>query len=161
MNTTRPMTLCVADDDRAHELGAEIQAAGLRPTEARVMILRYLRDAEDHPSAEQTFQGLNGQGCFFGVATVYQNLNRLVEAKLVRRFLDDRGLHRFDANHSPHHHLVCEECRLIIDLDADETGAAAIDTAAAHLAAPRPDWRATGARIVVLGRCPSCAALDE
>lgn len=151
-----PVPICVTDDHRATELSAEIQAHGLRPTEARIMILRYLRDAIGHPTAEQTFEGLHAQGCFFGVATVYQNLTRLVEAKLVRRFLDDRGLHRFDANGTPHHHFLCEECRHIIDLDADESGGAAIGAAAALLAASHPDWRADDARIVVLGRCPSC-----
>ena len=135
---------------------ADLRACGLRPTDARRVILAALRDTKEHPTVEMLRASLEAQGHHFGVATVYQNLNRLAEAGLVVRFLDDRGLLRFDANVSPHHHLHCTTCGRIADVEIDAGGMRHLWGVADGIAAEHRSWQLETAQLELRGMCPAC-----
>lgn len=56
-----------------------------------------------------------------GQATIYRNVNRLVEEKKVLRLPEtkDEGYH-YDINIVPHNHLVCNTCGKIVDIFDDD-----------------------------------------
>jgi len=135
---------------------ADLRACGLRPTEARRIILAALRNTCDHPTVEMLRTALEAQGHQIGVATAYQNLNRLAEAGLVVRFLDRQGLLRFDANVSPHHHLLCTTCGRIADVELDSGGARRLWGVADGVAAEHRSWQLENARLELRGMCPAC-----
>ncbi|MDF1542811.1 MAG: Fur family transcriptional regulator [Anaerosomatales bacterium] len=134
-----------------------LRAHGLRPTNARVQLLAHLFGTTAHPSAEQITASLREVGVGVGVATVYQNLNRLVDAGLVRRMSGSDGRSRFDADMSAHDHAVCDSCGRIADVDLEPGVRRALDRATAgdrHL----DTWLLTRTAVEVHGLCPECRA---
>lgn len=89
--------------------------AGLRLTPQRIEIFRELAKASDHPSAETLYKRLIGRMPTLSLDTVYRTLATLVEHGLVSRVETVESQARFEAAHLVHHHLVCEQCRKIID----------------------------------------------
>ena len=140
----------------AEAVTADLRACGLRPTEARRIILSALRETTDHPTVEMLRSSLEQDGRQLGVATVYQNLNRLAESGLIVRFLDDRGLLRFDANISPHHHLHCTTCGRIADVDLDDGSMRNLWGVADGVKAGHRAWQLETAQLELRGMCPSC-----
>jgi Fur family transcriptional regulator, peroxide stress response regulator len=132
-----------------------LRARGLRPTKARCRLLEHLVSTKRHPSAEEITASLRAEGVEVGVATVYQNLNRLVETGLVRRMSGSDGRARFDADMSAHDHAVCESCGRIADLDLEPGVKRALDRATAG----KKDldaWLLTRTSVEVHGVCPEC-----
>lgn len=55
-----------------------------------------------------------------GVATVYRTLDLLVRhGHLLQLRLPDEAVTRFDANTHPHHHVICDACGAVFDVDLD------------------------------------------
>jgi Fur family transcriptional regulator, peroxide stress response regulator len=132
-----------------------LRARGLRPTKARCRLLEHLLSTRSHPSAEEITASLRAEGAEVGVATVYQNLNRLVEAGLVRRMSGSDGRTRFDADMSAHDHAVCESCGRIADLDFEPGVKRALDRATAG-ERDLDTWLLTRTSVEVRGLCPEC-----
>lgn len=132
-----------------------LRAHGLRPTTARCLLLAHLRSTDLHPSAEEITSALREDGTEIGVATVYQNLNRLVDAGLVLRHSGTDGRSRFDADVAPHDHAVCDSCGRIVDIDVDPRAKRAIDRAS--IEEPQvSEWLVTRTSVELRGLCPAC-----
>lgn len=152
------MALARGTSHAGHEtddVTALLRARGLRPTKARCCLLEHLLSTKQHPSAEEITASLRGEGIEVGVATVYQNLNRLVEAGLVRRLSGNDGRSRFDADMSSHDHAVCESCGRIADLDLEPGVKRALDRATAG-ERDLDAWLLTRTSVEVYGVCPRC-----
>lgn len=138
-----------------HDVAVALRAHGLRPTRARCQLLLHLRSTDRHPSAEEITASLRDEGSDVGVATVYQNLNRLVEAGLLRRFKGADGRSRFDADVSAHSHAVCDSCGRMADIEIGEDVARTLDlTSSGDERAP--GWLLTHAAVELRGVCPGC-----
>jgi len=137
------------------DVTALLRARGLRPTKARSLLLKHLLSTKQHPSAEEITASLRGEGIDVGVATVYQNLSRLVEAGLVRRLSGQDGRSRFDADMSAHDHAVCESCGRIADLALEPGVKHALDRATAG-EKDLDEWLLTRTSVEVHGVCPRC-----
>jgi len=130
----------------------------VRPTRTRVLLLSLLRDDENHLDAEEIANLLRSQGHKFGIATLYQNLNLLVENNLLLRFTGANGIARFDANLKPHHHLICSHCGRIIDMELIPgnlliSNLRPIRPEAAH---DLSQWEFEGGRVEVQALCTRC-----
>ncbi len=89
--------------------------AGLRLTHQRLTIYQELMNSQDHPSAEDIFRRVRRKVPTISLDTVYRTLATLEEQGLVVRLqvFDERG--RYDADLSPHPHLICTKCKKIAD----------------------------------------------
>jgi Fe2+ or Zn2+ uptake regulation protein len=88
---------------------------GLKMTPQRRAIVEYLEKAFHHPTADEVFVAVNAQFPLTSRATVYNTLNLLKEASLVREIARD-GVVRFDPNLDEHHHFICRKCGRVEDL---------------------------------------------
>jgi len=129
---------------------------GLRPTRARLLLLSLLLENEGHPSAEEIIETLRLRGNPISIATLYQNLNHLVEAGLLKRVKGLDSLVRYDANLVPHSHLVCEGCGRMIDIRAHTPPATGDKPLAYHSGGELPGWDVRTVRVEYRGTCPSC-----
>ena len=89
----------------------------LRKTIQRTLILQYLLKNNDHPSAEKIYQFIRNKGINISLATIYKNLNQLLELNIVKTIQDSDDLTHYDLNNKPHYHLICKRCGKIIDID--------------------------------------------
>jgi len=140
------------------KIGTLLRERGVRPTRLRRALMALLWEATAHPTIGSIVDELNGEGRRAPVATIYQNMNTLVECGLVLRFLDSRGLARFDGNAEPHCHLVCTQCDRVADADMYFAV-----TPREAVAAEREDagWQFSADGLYIHGVCPWCRAAEQ
>jgi len=138
------------------QLFRRLREHGVRPTEARRLVLALLEEKNHHPSTEGIIKALRDKGFNVSVATLYQNLNKLVEAGLLVRIKGPDNLMRFDANLAPHHHLVCIKCGKIVDLKNNEGSLFQKFPLDYQTGTSLSDWHIDAIKIEFNGTCPDC-----
>lgn len=132
------------------DLAAAFRASGRKLTPQRERIFRVLHDNPTHPTAESVHAEVVADMPSVSLRTVYTTLHELAEmGELVQLDLGT-GSARFDPNVSEHHHLVCEACGLVQDIDLDVP----------RFRLPRGrtgGFRVDATQVVLRGRCASCA----
>ncbi len=97
---------------------SKLSEQGYRLTPQRVMILSAIEDSNDHISAEEIYAQIVAKYPQVNISTVYRTLELLKRLGLVTETDLGGGRVRYhSAEKGHHHHLVCQECGAIIDLD--------------------------------------------
>lgn len=105
------------------EIEKKLIEAGVQPTLQRLALARYILCEADHPTADEIKIWAEAHLEKISQATVYNTLNALVEANLVRAFRfphSERLI--YDCNISDHFHFLDEKTGRIYDLHADDIG---------------------------------------
>ncbi|MEO6655908.1 MAG: transcriptional repressor [Pyrinomonadaceae bacterium] len=94
-----------------------IQAAGLRRTQQRDLILEIFLSTEEHLTSEDLHGLIHKKDSTVGLTTVYRTLKLLTEAGLARevRFGDNKTYYEHHYNHDHHDHMICTECGKVIE----------------------------------------------
>ena len=107
------------------DLREKLAEKNYRMTPQRKEILRIFLehpDEQHHFSAEEVYDILREKNFDFGLATVYRSVELLNELGLLTRvdFGDGRSRYEFNtaAPHN-HHHLLCLNCKKIIEFEED------------------------------------------
>jgi len=94
----------------------EYKQIGLKLTPQRLAILEYLKDNREHPSAADIYAAVSKKFPTMSFATVYNTLKALKDKEHVLELAIDGGKKRYDPDTVHHHHLICTECRKIVDI---------------------------------------------
>lgn len=94
------------------QVRAEFARRNLRCTKQRVEVYQALASCRCHPTAEQLHRLLSERTPGTSLATVYNTLEVLCEAGLSKRIPTTSGA-RYDADLTPHLHIVTSDGRLI------------------------------------------------
>lgn len=98
---------------------SQITKAGYRLTTPRKTILSIV--TEDPLTAQEIYQKLLNENKQYDLATVYRNLELLVQLKLVTKVQFGTGSARYEkTGKAHHHHLICEHCGSIEDIHLKE-----------------------------------------
>lgn len=96
-----------------------IRGAGLRVTPQRLEIYRALAATTEHPTAQILFEQLQGKLPGLSQATIYNTLQAMAGLGIVQEVTaQGEGAVRYDANVSPHAHLICTSCGRVDDFTA-------------------------------------------
>jgi Fur family peroxide stress response transcriptional regulator len=136
---------------RVEQMLSRLRGHGCRITPQRVALLRLLAADEGHSSASHLYEQLKAQFPTTSLATVYKTLNLLKEMGEVVEigFSDDDN--RYDgARPYPHPHLICVQCRKIVDTD-NALAASLVENVAAD-----SGYQIVGHRFDLYGLCPEC-----
>jgi len=133
----------------ADDLIPALRERGLRVTSQRVVVHRALRELDRHVTADELLDAVSERLPNVSLPTIYATLDLLEDLSMVRR-VQRAGATLFDPRTDPHHHLICDECGSIEDLDS------ALDTRAVERAAKRRGFSQARVEAVVHGRCASC-----
>jgi Fur family ferric uptake transcriptional regulator len=95
---------------------------GLKQTQQRRLIIQHFLDLNTHVDAEELHRRVNAEGHDIGLATIYRTLNLLTEAGLVdqKSFQDGRSVFEISHPDSHHDHLICTECRQVVEFEDQE-----------------------------------------
>jgi Fur family ferric uptake transcriptional regulator len=105
--------------DRSRQLGCRI-------TQQRAIILQALCELDGHASAERIHARATLQHRDLDLSTVYRTLERFRDLRIVSQTDLGRGCAEYElVTDRPHHHLVCQHCGQVIDLDHAYLAAAA------------------------------------
>ena len=136
----------MADADR-------LRSAGLRVTSARLAILDAVR-AGDHPGTEDIARSARERVGHVTLQAVYEALNALAAAGLVRRIEPAGSPARYEPRVGDnHHHIVCRGCAAVVDVDCVIGHAPCIEPAATA------GFVIDEAEVTFWGLCASCQAL--
>ncbi len=89
---------------------------GLKLTMQRYAILDYLLNTKSHPSAEMIFNELKNKYPTITLSTVYNTLEIFEKKGIIKRVPTFSGTARYDADISPHLHLIISDKGEILDL---------------------------------------------
>ena len=101
----------------------KFRGCGYRITEGREAVLDALTESSDkHLSAEDIYIRVHGAHPGIGLTTVYRTLDILVDIGLVYKLDFGDGRARYElaistGQENHHHHLVCTNCKKVIDYD--------------------------------------------
>jgi Fur family ferric uptake transcriptional regulator len=88
-------------------------------TNQRQEILDYISQSTVHPTAEEIYDIVKQKLTRISKATVYNNLNFLVENNIIK-MVNIKGVSRFEMKMEPHHHLICQKCSKIEDFESED-----------------------------------------
>lgn len=100
------------------EIQAKLQAAGVQPTLQRIAICKYVLCEANHPTAEQVKEWAEKNLEKISQATVYNTLNTLVDAGLLRIFKfphSEKVI--YDNNIHDHYHFLDENSGKLYDIE--------------------------------------------
>lgn len=128
----------------------DLLAVGLRPTRQRRSVVEALRERDDAVTAQELHATLRSAGEPIGLATVYRTLTALAEAGFLDTF-EREGEQAFRmCGEEHHHHLVCEACNRVEEIDAAEV------EAWVETVARRRGYTVTAHRADIFGLCGRC-----
>ncbi len=100
------------------DLIGKLSELGYRLTPQRMIILSALEESDNHISAEEIYAQVVAKYSHVNISTIYRTLELLKRLNLVTETDLGGGRVRYHpAKKGHHHHLVCQECGAIIDLD--------------------------------------------
>jgi len=102
------------DDD----IVSVLRAAGQKVTPQRLMVLTALRHHDGHATAGEIHAQVRASYPYVDISTVYRTLAALKELRLVTETDMGAGdLHYEWTGETPHHHLICQRCRGVQQMD--------------------------------------------
>jgi len=128
-----------------------LAARGFRFTSQREHVYSVLLQERDHPTAEQIFFRAKKGMPDISMATVYNCLDTLVKAGLVREVNLDRVAMRYCPNMHEHCHFHCDECGGVFDI-----GLPPNDGTVPGVELPK-GYRVSRVEVSIRGACPKCA----
>jgi Fe2+ or Zn2+ uptake regulation protein len=136
------------------ELRRLLRERGQRVTSQRIVIERALRRLDRHVTADEVLSAVTEQLPGVSLPTVYATLDLFEQLGIVRRISPGEGPILYDPRGDDHHHLVCDRCGAVEDVDAP------VDVAGALAAARRKGFAPQRAAIAISGLCAACARAD-
>lgn len=83
----------------------------------RDAILNLLKSVYSHPTADWLFTELKKDFPNISLATIYRNLNQLLEMGEIIKLDVGDGVEHFDSTTNEHCHFVCTNCHSVIDIN--------------------------------------------
>ena len=126
---------------------------GARPTRQRKAVAAALGDVADFRSAQDIHALLRQRGDDVGLTTVYRTLTALADAGDidVLRTPDGESVYR-QCSTGHHHHLVCRQCGLTVEIEGPAVEAWATKTAREH------GFAEVEHTLEIFGTCGACAS---
>ncbi len=131
--------------------GAELlRERGIQVTAQRLAVLRAV-SAEPHITADAVAEAVRTEIGAISLQSVYDALNVLVTANLIRRIQPAGSSARFeDRVGDNHHHLICRICGRVVDVDC------AVGRTPCLKASDDSGFDIDEAEVAFWGRCPDC-----
>lgn len=146
----------MADVSPKTDYAEQLRTADLRVTRPRVAVLEAV-NAHPHADTESIFGSVRASLPEVSRQAVYDVLNALTAAGLVRRIQPSGSVARYESRvNDNHHHVVCRSCGVIADVDC-AVGDAPCLTASDDQGLLE-GFAIDEAEVIYWGLCPDCAA---
>jgi len=139
-------------------LKEHIENNKLRMIPKRFSILEHIYSYEEkHFRVDSLYEYMQKQGCKTSRATLYNTMDLLLDAKLIKKhqFLPGVSVYERFVNKKTHHHYICTKCGRIQDLRDEGVISTAVQTK--RIA----KFKQTGFSLCIYGICSACAKDDS
>lgn len=130
-----------------------LRARGMRVTSERLALLDEMFSQHGHLDAEQLFDRMKAHGHKISRATVYRNLDLLVDCGLARKYRlgQDRFLYEHVHPGQSHDHISCRQCGQVVEFISPSIAALLGEICKAH------GFEEGERTLQVVGLCRICA----
>jgi len=136
---------------RFYSMVKKLREKGYKITPQRLAVAKVLVYSDTHPNADEIYGKLKHKFPTMSLATVYRNILLLRSMGEVLELGFPDGSNRYDGlKPDPHPHLICVECRKIIDPDL-----ASLRDMTSELT-KETGFRILNHRLDFFGICPAC-----
>jgi Fur family peroxide stress response transcriptional regulator len=142
-------------EDRIREFKRLCREGGERVTVQRQIILETVLDFDNHPSADQIYEGVESRLPGIARTTVYRTLEHLARMGIITKACHPGRVARFDPRTEIHHHLVCLDCDEFFDFEDDGLNRLTIPDTSAF------DFEVSDYRVQIRGICQHCREIRE
>jgi len=136
--------------ERVSEFIERSKDLGIKVTPQRIAIYRELASTDQHPSTEIIYKKIKDYYPNISLTTVYRTLETFEKLGLISVVNVLYNAARYDANLSPHHHIVCTECKKVEDVYDESLNN--LDISNKTLG----DYKVEGYSLLLSGLCKSC-----
>ena len=99
-------------------MSSRLSELGYRLTPQRIMVVKAVEEADSHISAEEIYLQVRARYPHMNISTVYRTLELLSGLGLVTETdMGDGRVRYHSIGKGHHHHLVCQKCGEIIDVE--------------------------------------------
>lgn len=98
-------------------IAGRLKENSIRPTHQRIKVYEYLLEHPIHPSVDTIYTALSPDHPSFSKTTVYNTLDVLLKAELIRAIALDGREVRYDGNPEEHGHFYCRLCDTVSDFN--------------------------------------------
>ena len=126
----------------------DIQDLGL--TRQREVVLKVIREADAHLTANEVFSAAKTLLPSISFATVYNSLRYLKEAGHIAEIKFGDGASRFDRMTHRHDHAICTSCGKLVDIEMD------VPEDIVKRAARYSKFKPESIEFTLRGKCPDC-----
>jgi Fe2+ or Zn2+ uptake regulation protein len=138
------------------QFAERLRHLNLRVTPQRVLVLEALDAHGGHVTADEIMRWTAERYPAINLATIYRTLDLLTSVGLVTQTDLGGGAARFElVRDTIHHHLVCEHCGGVIDID--DALLAPVREAALNAFG----FRASARHMAIFGACAACLAASR
>jgi len=116
----------------------------------RDTILRVIKNTTSHPGADWVYDQVRKEIPNISLGTVYRNLRLLAQAGEIKELDIPGSPSRFDSSTNNHHHLICEKCGRIFDMDE------AVDITMEARIAQKTGFKVKRQYLKFIGLCSDC-----
>ncbi len=135
---------------RVNEFIDRSKGLGIKVTPQRIAIYKELASTDQHPSTETIYKKIKDYYPNISLTTVYRTLETFEKLGLISVVNVLYNAARYDANLTPHNHIVCTECKKVEDI-YDES-LSTLDVSDKTLG----DYHIKGYSILLNGICKDC-----
>jgi Fur family ferric uptake transcriptional regulator len=148
------MSESAKEHDHTHDTGGitdRLSEKGYRLTPQRLMILSAMESSHEHISAEEIYAQVAAKYPHVNISTVYRTLELLKRLGMVYEIDLGEGRIRYHAEESGHHHhLVCQDCGEVIDIDESTL------SSLRNILLRDYNFRAELRHVAIFGLCEKC-----
>jgi len=90
-----------------------------KKSKQRDAVFRILSQKNFHPTVDDLYDIVRKEFEHISLATVYRNVEQLLQMGLITKLDTGDGKARYDGNTQKHFHIICKECRKIQDVWVD------------------------------------------
>lgn len=134
----------------SNEVIETLRLQGFRITQPRRIIIEYLMENGDHPTVEEIYSQISSRYPNISLATIYNNINFLVEIGLVYEIKSSGKVSRYDFIKQRHSHIICESCGKVADFISPGVRSIQQD------AIKQSGYLIEDSQLELIGLCPEC-----
>src|SRR6476661_1573236 len=132
-------------------MSSKVNIKELGLTKQREVVLQVIVDVEQHPTANEVFDGAKQLLPSISFATVYNSLRYLKDAGHIAEISFGNGASRFDSMTSRHDHAICTKCGKLVDMELE------LPEELVQMAAKYSKFKPESLELTLRGLCPECS----
>lgn len=134
------------------DIHRQLKAKDYKMTPQRKIIIDFfLKNPEEHLSAEDVFLEIKKINPELGLATVYRTLELLADLEILKKMNFDDGKFRYEfSNEEDHYHLICLKCDKVIEFEHE------VLEGLTNAIAQKHDFKVVDHQLKFYGYCKDC-----